>query len=135
MTTDQRKSWTRQVLDKAPPQRSTRVDHLRGGRSLCQSYVCSAVPDPPPRFAERRGLFCCLRHAEGGGSLSLTASRGRRLAGQDRKGRRPMSGVKLIAPEQRKFEQIGGEAGDIRIGRDVGGDISKTFGAGIAVFE
>jgi len=46
-----------------------------------------------------------------------------------------MTGVKLIAPEQRKFEQIGGEAGDIRIGRDVAGDISKTFGTGIAVFE
>jgi ethanolamine utilization protein EutQ len=46
-----------------------------------------------------------------------------------------MSGVKLSAPTERKFEQIGGDAGDIRVGRDVAGDISKTFGAGIATFE
>jgi ethanolamine utilization protein EutQ len=45
-----------------------------------------------------------------------------------------MSGVKLIAPEQRKFERLS-ESGDIRVGRDVTSDISKTFGAGIAVFE
>jgi ethanolamine utilization protein EutQ len=46
-----------------------------------------------------------------------------------------MGGVKLIAPEQRTFEQIGGAAGDIRIGRDVASDISSSFGAGVAVFE
>jgi ethanolamine utilization protein EutQ len=46
-----------------------------------------------------------------------------------------MSGVKLIAPEERKFDRIGGIAGDIRIGRDVANDISTTFGAGIATFE
>jgi ethanolamine utilization protein EutQ len=46
-----------------------------------------------------------------------------------------MVGVELIAPEQRTFEQIGGAAGDIRVGRDVAGDISKSFGAGVAVFE
>ena len=43
-----------------------------------------------------------------------------------------MSGVKLIAPAERKFEQI---EGNIQIGRDVGGDRSKTIGAGVAVFE
>ncbi len=46
-----------------------------------------------------------------------------------------MDGVKLIAPAERKFEQIGGESGDIRVGRDVAGDISTTMGAGVAVFE
>jgi ethanolamine utilization protein EutQ (cupin superfamily) len=46
-----------------------------------------------------------------------------------------MSGVKLIAPHERKFEQIGGEAGDIQVGRDVASDISATFGAGVVVFK
>jgi ethanolamine utilization protein EutQ len=46
-----------------------------------------------------------------------------------------MGGVKLIAPAERKFEQIGGDAGDIRIGRDVAGDLSKTLGAGVGIFE
>jgi len=46
-----------------------------------------------------------------------------------------MSDVKLIAPAERKFEQIGGEAGDIRVGRDVAGDSSTTIGAGVVVFE
>jgi ethanolamine utilization protein EutQ len=46
-----------------------------------------------------------------------------------------MSDVRLIAPAERTFEQIGGEAGDIRVGRDVAGDRSKTIGAGVAVFE
>lgn len=46
-----------------------------------------------------------------------------------------MSGVRLIAPAERTFEQIGGAAGDIRVGRDVAGDRSKTIGAGVAVFE
>jgi len=45
-----------------------------------------------------------------------------------------MSGVKLIAAEQRKFERLG-ESGNIRVGRDVASDISKSFGAGVAVFE
>src|SRR5947199_1792432 len=49
--------------------------------------------------------------------------------------RNAMDGVKLIAPAERKFEQIGGESGDIRVGRDVAGDISTTMGAGVAVFE
>ncbi|MGH9551085.1 MAG: hypothetical protein ACRD3W_17005 [Terriglobales bacterium] len=38
-----------------------------------------------------------------------------------------MGGVKLIAPEQRQFEQIGGGAGDIRIGRDVASDIPALW--------
>ena len=46
-----------------------------------------------------------------------------------------MSGVKLIAPAERKFEQFGGGSGDIRIGRDVAGDISSTIGAGVTEFE
>lgn len=46
-----------------------------------------------------------------------------------------MSGVKLIAPEQRTFEQIGGDAGSVLVGRDVASDISTSFGAGVVVFE
>jgi ethanolamine utilization protein EutQ len=46
-----------------------------------------------------------------------------------------MNGIKLIKPAERKFEPIDGVAGDIRIGRDVGSDISKSLSAGVATFE
>jgi uncharacterized cupin superfamily protein len=74
------------------------------------------------RYAEHR---CALRRGHNGRRFP----RGRIAGGAT------ISGIKLIKPEARKFEAIEGVGGDIRIGRDVGSDISKSLSAGIATFE
>jgi ethanolamine utilization protein EutQ (cupin superfamily) len=44
-------------------------------------------------------------------------------------------GVEIFAPEGRRFEQIGGNSGDVRLGWDVSRKSSSTIACGVATFE
>jgi ethanolamine utilization protein EutQ (cupin superfamily) len=46
-----------------------------------------------------------------------------------------MTGIKLIRGQDRRYENLGGDAGTVLIGRDVFTDISTTLGANQAIFE
>ena len=43
--------------------------------------------------------------------------------------------IRVVRGSERNFENIGGDAGTVRVGRDVSTDISGTLGAGVVVFE